>query len=433
VQGPIALSLLLLVAGAGALPEGSRADRGSGEGRASRVAFDVGRKAAPADEAPAPHAALAAPAPAAPHAGAPVGDAATAGTAGGAAPHDAATSPSDTGDAAERDPSHSDEKGAGTASSSSKRSTASRSSRVARGSSAPMGSAALPGLPLPRGKETFLSLGEKALAEGDVDRGLVYLEAAVSVAKTKPAKRELLLRVARLARGEGLHPQAIRCYKRLLIADLPDSLDLAVRVELGSCLAMKGDAAAALAAWDSALARADGDGAEALVRRTRADALVARGHARDALDDLRALAARGRDAAERIYAGYRLGTLLAADGKSDEALAAFAGVPSDAAGADAATAYFARAALVRRADLLYRAGRRDESVPLYERVVASWPSSAEAPWALLQVANAARRAARFDEARSRYEELLARWPESRWAPMAQWGARESIALAEASG
>lgn len=294
--------------------------------------------------------------------------------------------------------------------------------------------AELPGLPPPKGKASFVSLGEEALADGEVDRGLAYLEAAASAERSAGGKRDLLLRVARLALREGLPVPAARCYRRILAGSLPDSLAAPLRVELGLALAAKHDAAGALAVWDSALVRAAPGPEEAAVRRARSDFLLGAGRAEEALDDLRALARRGRDEAEETYAGYRLGVLLLEAGKSDEALAAFEQVPAEpGAGADSATAYFARAALLRRGDLLYRAGRHEAAAEIYERFVAAWGDAPEAAWAAFQIANADRRAGRYAAARERYEALLARWPESRWADLARWGAQEAAALAKREG
>ena len=137
------------------------------------------------------------------------------------------------------------------------------------------------------------------------------------------------------------------------------------------------------------------------------------------------LARDGRDGSEEIYAGYRLGLLLAASGRTDAALAAFEGVPCEPPpGADSATAYFARAALLRRGDILYASGRPEAAVPVYERVVSLWANTGDAAWALFQIGNVERRAGRVDEALERYHAVLERWPDGRWAGMATWGVEE---------
>jgi len=290
----------------------------------------------------------------------------------------------------------------------------------------------LAGLPSPKGKATFISLGEKAIADGEVDRGLAYLEAAAGTQKAE-AKRDLLLRVARRASREGLFAQSIRCYRRAIANKLPDSLTVPVRAELGSVFLAKGDAARALATWDSALVVA-GDGDGHAVRRARADALLSLGRADEALDDLRSLARRGRDEAEEAYAGYRLGVELSRAGKSDEASAAFEQMPSiGPASADSTTAYFVRTALVRRGDILFRSKTPEAAVPIYERVVKGWDGTAEAAWALFQIGNVLRRTGKFAEAEARYQELIARWPDSRWTGLARWGAGESASLARTFG
>ncbi len=278
--------------------------------------------------------------------------------------------------------------------------------------------------PLAAGSKDFMALGEEALANGEVDRGLAYLESAVALMKTTASKRDLLMRIARRARADALHAQAIRCYRRVLAMSPPETLAAWARVELGGSLAARDDVAGALAEWDSVVAI----GAEPMTmaaRRERADCLLAEGRGADALGDLAILARRGRDGAEEAYAGYRLGLLLAEAGRVEEALVAFEGVaPDGASDADSASAYFARAAVVRRGDLLYKSGRHDAAAAVYERVVASWGDTEDAAWALFQIANADRRAGRAEAALERYRALLDRWPDGRWAGMAEWGVDE---------
>lgn len=287
--------------------------------------------------------------------------------------------------------------------------------------------------PAARGADDLMALGEKALANGEADRGLAYLEAAVALGKTTASKRDLLVRIARRARAEGLHAQAIRCYARALGMGPPDTLAASVRLEMGESLAAHGDVAAALAAWDTVIAFGKGTRAIA-ARRARADCLLREGRGVEAVDDLSALARNGRDGLEEAYAGYRLGLVLLAEGRADEALAAFEGVSPNAAEGDSATAYFARAALLRRGDLLYESGRHGAAAVVYERVVAHWGDTEDAAWALFQIGNAERRAGRAAAALERYRAALAGWPQGRWAPMAAWGVDEcKRLLAEADG
>ncbi len=274
------------------------------------------------------------------------------------------------------------------------------------------------------GAENFMALGEKALANGEIDRGLAYLESAVALKKTTASKRDLLLRIARRARADALHAQAIRCYKRVLLMSPPETLAAWARLELGGSLAAREDVSGALAEWDSVVAT----GAEPMTtaaRRARADCLLAEGRGDEALGDLGILARHGRDGAEEAYAGYRLGLLHAEAGRVDEALAAFEGVTYDRVpDADSSAAYFARAAILRRGDLLYKSGRHDAAAAVYERVVAVWGDTEDAAWALFQIGNADRRAGRAEAALERYRALLDRWPDGRWAGMAAWGVDE---------
>ena len=280
---------------------------------------------------------------------------------------------------------------------------------------------------------TLLEKSRRLIEDGDVAKGLSYLEVAAATLKNPKDKSELFLMAARTGKEHKLCAQAARFYERLASMELADSLEAAVRIELGECLAFAGDSAGAAARFGEALAGATNAADSSAARRARAEHYLREGRGEDAVEDLEALAAHGRGDAERIYAGYRLGVFFSVAGNPDEALLALDQIPRKAPeGADSLTAYIVGAALVRRADILYRAGRHDEAAPLYE-TLASRAEPDATPWALFQLGNIARRGGRYDAARARYEELATQWPESRWAKMARWGESESSWLLRESG
>lgn len=275
-----------------------------------------------------------------------------------------------------------------------------------------------------KGSESIRKTAEKELAAGEIDKGLASLEAAVSLEKTVSAKRDLLLRVAREARREGLFSQAMRCLTRVLSMSPPETLAAQVHFEIGGTALARGQVDPAVKAFGAAIASGVEPMASA-ARRERADCLLGRGRGEEAVEDLRALARDGRDETEEIYAGYRLGVLHWGAGRTDEALAAFEGVSSEPPqGADSTTAYFCRAALLRRGDILFKSGHPSAAISVYERIVSVWGTSDDAAWALFQIGNAERREGKVEAALGHYREVLARWPESRWAGMAAWGADE---------
>lgn len=280
---------------------------------------------------------------------------------------------------------------------------------------------------------TLLEKSRRLIEDGDVAKGLSYLEVAAASLKNPKEKSELFLSAARMGKAHKLYAQAARFYERLASMDLADSLEAAVRIELGECLAFSGDSVGALARFDEALASATTEADSSAVRRARAEHHLREGRGEEAVEDLETLAEHGRGDAERIYAAYRLGVFFSAAGNPDEALLALDQIPqAPPENADSLTTYIVGAALVRRADILYRAGRHEEATPLYERL-ASRAEPDETPWALFQLGNIARRSGRYDAARARYEELATRWPESRWAKMARWGESESTWLLRESG
>jgi len=280
----------------------------------------------------------------------------------------------------------------------------------------------------------LMEKARKLIETGELAKGLSYLEVAASTLKDPAEKTHLFLLAARTGKTHGLCSQSARFYERLTKLDLPESLSVAVRVELGECRAEIGDADGATAMFGEALALAHTPSDSALARRARAEHLLALDNPGDARDDLAALAHGGRDAMERAYAGYRLGVILSADGELDGALAAFAAIPVEApAGADSLHEYIVRAALIRRADMLYRAERFSEALPLYERAAGAAHDADTSSWALFQIANSERRSGRYAEAVARYEELALRWPQSRWAKMARWGEGEANWLLKEGG
>jgi tetratricopeptide (TPR) repeat protein len=280
---------------------------------------------------------------------------------------------------------------------------------------------------------TLLEKARRLIEDGDVAKGLSYLEVAAAALKNPKDKAELFLKAARTGKAHKLFAQAARFYERLASMELADSLDAAVRIELGECLASAGDSEGAIARFDEALATATTAADSSAARRARAEHHLREERGEDAVEDLEVLAARGRDDAERIYAAYRLGVFFSAAGNPDEALLALDQIPqTPPASTDSLTAYIVGAALVRRADTLYRAGRHEKAIPLYE-VLASRAEPDAAPWALFQLGNIERRGGRYGAARARYEELATRWPESRWAKMARWGESESSWLLRESG
>jgi len=281
---------------------------------------------------------------------------------------------------------------------------------------------------------SLLEKARKFIEAGELAKGLSYLEVAASTLKDPNEKTHLFLLAARTGKANGLCSLSSRFYERLTKLDLPESLGVAVRVELGECRAENGDADGATLMFGEALARAHSVEDSSHARRARAEHLLALENPEDAREDLEALALRGRDAMERAYAGYRLGVHLVAIGETEAALAAFAAIPPDPpAGSDSLAAYIARAALVRRADILYRTEKFSEALPLYERAATSAPDPDTASWALFQIANSERRSGRYAEAVARYEELALRWPESRWAKMARWGESEANWLLKEGG